>query len=207
MKNYIDLNFGDKREMFTWDLSLGTQWQDGLKWNLRVWASKLSLFIPFIIISWKRKRILALGSNLRLHGTQNNFRFLVLIINAYLTVKDFFPWKMMTDLSISHTGSLVTQDRKMQVRVQLPGLTCPLLCSHKFKEWRQKRNRRRDAREWKPTHNTDVAWLNYIQTSGSFGYHCFLTKQVYFVCFWSPLSLHQLSNSEEYLHVSFLGMD
>lgn len=24
-----------------------------------------------------------------------------------------------------------------------------------------------------------VTWLDYIQTSGSFGYHCFLTKQVY----------------------------
>ena len=158
---YWRLNLGDEREVLTWDLSLRTQWQDGLKWNLWVWASKLNLS-PFIIISEKRKRMLALGSNLRLRGTQNNFRCLVLIINAYSTVEDFFPWKMTTYLPISHTGSLVTRDRKMQARVRLPGLTYPLLCSHKFKEWRQKRDRRRDAEFEKPIHNTKICDLGEL---------------------------------------------
>lgn len=35
--------------------------------------------------------MLALESNLRLYGVQNNFRFHMSVINVNLTIKDFFP--------------------------------------------------------------------------------------------------------------------
>lgn len=98
---------------------------------------------------------------------------------------------MMSCLNTSHKGSLVIQDRKMQVRVRLPGLTCPppRLHIHKFKELWQKLHRSNRCNTWKNLLTTQrfVTWLNYIQTSGNFGYsnfgysnfgYCFLTKQV-----------------------------
>lgn len=54
---YWRLNLGDKREVLTWDLSLRTQWQDGLKWNLWVWASKLNLFTLYYYFREEKENV------------------------------------------------------------------------------------------------------------------------------------------------------
>lgn len=162
-------------ETFHWGPSGRMDWNE-----ISGFESLNKLINPLLLYSWKRKNMLALGSNLRLHGIQNNLRFQMLVINVILTIKDLFPWKMITYLYICHKGSLMIQGRKMQVRVRLPGLTLPSFRIHKFKELWQELYRSNICNAWKKPLTTQrfVTWLNCIQTSGSFGYNCFLIKQV-----------------------------
>lgn len=206
------LNLGDKREMITWDISLGTQWQDGLKWNLWFWKSK-NTYSSIVVISWKRKNTLALGSNFRLHGIQSNFRFHMLVININLTIKVFFfPWKMMNYPSNSHKGSLLNQARKMQVR-GCPGLPAPHSIFINLRNYDRNCLRVIYARLEKSIKYHRDVWLGWIifRPVAILVTTVFLLKSYIksqdFMHFWSLLLLCHLAKSEQYLYVCFLGMD